>query len=1545
MSSAPLLIPPTPAMAPSPSTSLSPSSAPTTPASPLPPSAFPALSPDDLPAVLADPHALILDIRPHNAHAAARIPGALSLSVPSTLLKRPTFALARLAPMLPAPASRARFAGWASAARILVYDSDAPGLAERPALLGLLRKFRAEGFPHAREVAWLRGGFNTVWRERPDLLDHTPPPDDDAEEDELGELLSPPALTVTPGLVLPSGLPEDMSRSTSAPAHMSTFGSHKVLRTKGLSKIAFLEPSTMAPPRAFRGAGSSSQVPETPTVTSASMIDPFATISTTATPTPGPSLLASRAKSAGAPPGSLAFNLKLPGMSRTSGSIAAPQRAGAPGAFAGGEETQSFPTMAGASSMPTLSPVGYPSGMSGQSRPMHHSMPYTRPVAVNPFFDTIRQNLELARGAESVGERGAGIALRLPRRVRRRVGDLPFEWLREIARRSGKAKEGSSSDDSGEEGWSEGESQNQTVNGAKEVSTPRREVPPSLGYAPYVQQHMGAKLVLPATLRALEPRSTSPPTSPPQSPSKKKHVSPTHSRQNSYSHGRAHSQSNPEPRILVQPHPVPADSPHRQKRRQRAKPKPLVESESMSSPAGESSAETSQSPSGADELTRALELQFYRIELGEQRRLMGVMEHHSMESATGLGQGHSVVGGAVGGFSVSAAGVVAVSPNVVRGGAKVGNEREGGEEAKAKVVFPFSITAGLEKGNKNRRIWPFEHARVRLRKVHPDDDDYMNASYVQPLGTKKRYIATQGPLPTTFTDFWTLCWEQNVHVIVMLTREVEGAAVKSGKYWEGSEFGPLRLKLLATDDTPERERYRRESEMNAGFFGAHAAAQKRRQPKRKDGEDEHRSIVRRIFQLKHTGHPNAPPRIVTQLQYLEWPDMNVPDDPHGVLRLIREVEEAVARARVAGDRCWGEGPLHQGPWPARLSVPTPSPPRSDAGTPEDSILEGDNEVEPTTGIARRALRNPPVLLHCSAGVGRTGGFIAVDAILDGVRREMRKRKEETQAAAAALAGSGGASGDASGSASGSRMTDSRSRSTQSGSGSGSSSRGEPMEVDSSPSPPASSEAAAPSVSELTVPVSVGESEVHVRVAGFAQSVPMEVDDSKRRMGIQGEGDKSKSRRSGKSAGSASGGRQDAPRTVVPASTELLDEVRRATMFRLPSASSTATSNTTKTQDTSETGSSDSYRAPSGLESGSGSGTSIIRSRSSTSPPSSQTGSATSLSAAMTSKTAQMSLRSPSKSALVDAPAPVKLAGSREGAFALPPAASASSSPEEKDPPPSQHASRLDTWRSEVQTSGSPPREDVDPRSSSKSPEVSERSPDDQVRAEETPGQSMYFQRGKTVDYAQPRQLHEDWSPPLLSTFDEPVRRVIEDMREQRMSLCQSLRQYVFVHRAIIEGALMVVDEERDRERQRRERNVADSVSEEDETEVRHSRGSSEAMDLESSAGDHKGNSTGRVKRIHRLEDPFVQADKEVARKRSLSDFMRQDAVVYDQYHQAGAASMISPGRQKRGASPTELQKEGKSGEVMLTKRPSVKRKPLSDESSVEFELMPPTSAR
>ena len=55
----------------------------------------------------------------------------------------------------------------------------------------------------------------------------------------------------------------------------------------------------------------------------------------------------------------------------------------------------------------------------------------------------------------------------------------------------------------------------------------------------------------------------------------------------------------------------------------------------------------------------------------------------------------------------------------------------------------------------------------------------------------------------------------------MLTREIEGSTVKCGKYWDEGTYGTLRLRLLETNDTPERERQRQERETSGGFFSTH----------------------------------------------------------------------------------------------------------------------------------------------------------------------------------------------------------------------------------------------------------------------------------------------------------------------------------------------------------------------------------------------------------------------------------------------------------------------------------------------------------------------------------------------------------------------------------------------------------------------------------------------------------------------------------------------------------------------------------------------------
>jgi hypothetical protein len=145
-----------------------------------------------------------------------------------------------------------------------------------------------------------------------------------------------------------------------------------------------------------------------------------------------------------------------------------------------------------------------------------------------------------------------------------------------------------------------------------------------------------------------------------------------------------------------------------------------------------------QSERPGDEGSEALAMQFYILELREQKRLLGIMDHHSKES----------------GLQITPPSTMPILPKSF----KSPRELNASGHPLPAAYFPYSITAGVEKGDKNRypNIWPFDHARVRLA-VNGTGRvcDYVNASYIQPRGTKRKYIATQGPLQATFNDFWT----------------------------------------------------------------------------------------------------------------------------------------------------------------------------------------------------------------------------------------------------------------------------------------------------------------------------------------------------------------------------------------------------------------------------------------------------------------------------------------------------------------------------------------------------------------------------------------------------------------------------------------------------------------------------------------------------------------------------------------------------------------------------------------------------------------------
>lgn len=72
---------------------------------------------------------------------------------------------------------------------------------------------------------------------------------------------------------------------------------------------------------------------------------------------------------------------------------------------------------------------------------------------------------------------------------------------------------------------------------------------------------------------------------------------------------------------------------------------------------------------------------------------------------------------------------------------------------------------------------------------------YINASWIHiPLpGT---FIATQGPIPRTIEDFWTMCYQYDVNIIVMLCKLKEKNVEKCAKYWDAKNMRYFDVKMV-----------------------------------------------------------------------------------------------------------------------------------------------------------------------------------------------------------------------------------------------------------------------------------------------------------------------------------------------------------------------------------------------------------------------------------------------------------------------------------------------------------------------------------------------------------------------------------------------------------------------------------------------------------------------------------------------------------------------------------------------------------------------------
>ncbi|XP_078252050.1 receptor-type tyrosine-protein phosphatase delta-like isoform X25 [Rhinoraja longicauda] len=193
--------------------------------------------------------------------------------------------------------------------------------------------------------------------------------------------------------------------------------------------------------------------------------------------------------------------------------------------------------------------------------------------------------------------------------------------------------------------------------------------------------------------------------------------------------------------------------------------------------------------------------------------------------------------------------------------------------------------------NRYANVIAYDHSRVLLSAIDGiPGSDYSNSNYIDGYRKQNAYIATQGPLPETFGDFWRMIWEQRSAIVVMMTKLEERSRVKCDQYWPSRGTETLGLIQVTLQDTVELATY-----------------------------------CVRTLTLDKIG--SSEKREVRQFQFTAWPDHGVPEHPTPFLAFLRRVKAC-------------------------------NPP--DAG---------------------------PMVVHCSAGVGRTGCFIVIDAMLERIKHE------------------------------------------------------------------------------------------------------------------------------------------------------------------------------------------------------------------------------------------------------------------------------------------------------------------------------------------------------------------------------------------------------------------------------------------------------------------------------------------------------------------------------------------------------------------------------